>query len=56
MKLIKLKEANQFGIAYLSFGDIKTIRDACRKFGENGSAASKKIAEDLETEINQLEV
>ena len=56
MKLMKLKEKNQFGIAYLSFGDVKTIRDACKKYAEQGSAAAKKLAEELEEELNNVEV
>ena len=56
MKLIKLKEENKFGLAYLSFGDLKTIRDSCKKYAEQVSAPAKKLAQEIEEEMNNVEV
>lgn len=56
MKLVKMKEANQFALARLNFSAIKTIRDACELFGKQGSAQAAKIAAELEKQLGEIEV
>lgn len=51
-----MKDGKNFGLADLSFADLKTIKDACEIFGKQGSAAGKKIHELLEKQMEQVEI
>ena len=57
MKIIKLKTENQFGLAPLTFAEIKAIRDACKEYGnKKGSKAALEIATAIEKELENLTV
>ena len=56
MKIVKLKNENQFALAPLSFSELKTVKDACREYAKQGSSAAKKIAEQMEKQMNEIEV
>lgn len=56
MKLLKQKEENRFALANLNFTDIKTIKDACKFYGSQGSKAALELAAALETEMDQVEI
>ncbi|MDH5654763.1 MAG: hypothetical protein OEZ34_02570 [Spirochaetia bacterium] len=56
MKIVKLKQKNQFGLAPLSFSEIKTIKDACKEYGKQGSSAAKEIAEKIEKSMGEISI
>lgn len=53
---MKMKNENQFAVALLTFAEVKAIKDACAEYGKKGSSAAKKISEELEKQMNELEV
>lgn len=56
MQIVKMKQENMFAVAGLSFSALKTIKDACKLYGTQGSALAKKIAEELEQRMNEVEI
>lgn len=56
MKIVKMKDGKNFGLANLSFTDLKTIKDACELFAGQGSAQAKKVFEEIEKEMENVMV
>ena len=56
MKIVKLKQKNQYGLAPLSFSELKAIKDACREYGKQGSSAAEMIAEKIEKAMSEISV
>lgn len=56
MQIVKMKQENQFALAGLSFTAIKTIKDACKLYGSQGSSAALKIAEEIEKQMKEVEI
>lgn len=56
MQIVKMKQPNTFALAGLSFSALKTLKDACKLYGTQGSALAKQIAEELEQRMNEVEV
>ena len=51
-----MKQENMFAIAGLPFSALKTIKDACKLYGTQGSTLAQKIAEELEQRMNEVEI
>ncbi|MEQ8352137.1 MAG: hypothetical protein RH862_11675 [Leptospiraceae bacterium] len=56
MRIVKMKDGKNFGIADLSFKDLKVIKDACALYGTQGSVHGKKIAEEIEKAMEKIEI
>jgi hypothetical protein len=56
MKIVKMKDGKNFGLANLSFTDLKTIKDACELFASQGSAHAKKLLASIEKEMENVTV
>ena len=56
MKLVKQNADNRYAVANLTFTDLKTIKDACKAFAAQGSKAAAKVAEELESEMDNVEI
>ena len=54
MRIVKLKEQNQFAITGMSFTELKTIKDACKFYGDQGSNVGKQLAQKLEHQMNEV--
>ncbi|MBU42274.1 MAG: hypothetical protein CMN76_03565 [Spirochaetaceae bacterium] len=56
MRVVKMKDGKNFGVADLSFKDLKVIKDACALYGTQGSVHGKKIAEEIEKAMEKIEI
>lgn len=53
---MKMKDGKNFGLANLSFTDLKTIKDACELFASQGSSHAQKILAELEKEMENVTI
>lgn len=56
MKIVKMKQENRFAVGHLGFNELKVIKDACKLYAKQGSAVAKKLAEEFETQMDQIEI
>ena len=56
MKIVKMKDGKSFGLANVSFADLKTIKEACKLFAAQGSAQAKKVYDAIEKEMENVAV
>lgn len=57
MKIVKLKTENQYGLAPITFAEIKAIRDACKEYGsKKGSKTALEIVEKIEKELENITI
>ena len=56
MKIVKMKEDNQYALARLSFKDIKIIKEACKLYATQGSAGATNIFQSIEKELENVEI
>ncbi len=56
MQIIPMKDNKMFAMAGLSFADLKTIRDACGLFGQQGSAAAKELHQKIEKLMGEITI
>lgn len=54
MKLIQEKQ--QFTATEMSFGEVKTIRDALKAFAKGGSTQAAKMAAEIEAALANMQV
>lgn len=56
MQLAKMKEDNAFALLKLTFADLRTIKDACRLYGKQGSAQGTRLAEQIDEQMEQIAI
>ena len=56
MKITKLDEVNSFALEGISFLDLKTIKEACKIYGDKGSAAAKKLLAKINKAMDNITI
>lgn len=56
MKLEQQEDKQHFTLSDLGFSEIKTIRDALKQYGKQGSAQAVKIAAEIEKALAAMDV
>jgi hypothetical protein len=56
MKLVQNEDKQTFTATGLSFADVKTIRDALKAFAKGGSTQAIKLASEIESALDNMQV
>ncbi|MBL8035588.1 MAG: hypothetical protein JNJ69_17935 [Leptospiraceae bacterium] len=56
MKLVQNADKQTFTASELSFGEVKTIRDALKAFAKGGSTQAAKMAAEIESALANMQV
>jgi hypothetical protein len=56
MKLVQNDDKQTFTAQELSFGEVKTLRDALKAFAKNGSTQAAKLATEIEAALENMQV
>ena len=56
MKLVQNADKHTFTASELSFGEVKTIRDALKAFAKGGSTQAAKMAAEIESALANMQV
>ncbi|GAB4427107.1 MAG: hypothetical protein OHK0011_08860 [Turneriella sp.] len=56
MKLVQNEDKQTFTATELSFGEVKAIRDALKAFAKGGSTQAAKLASEIETALDNMQV
>ncbi len=56
MKLSQGQDKQSFSATEMNFGELKTIRDALKAFAKGGSAQAAKLAAEIETALDSMQV
>ncbi len=56
MKLVQNDDKQTFTAQELSFGEVKTLRDALKAFAKGGSAQAAKLATEIESALDNMQV
>ncbi|AFM12627.1 hypothetical protein [Turneriella parva] len=56
MKLVQNADKQTFTANELSFAEVKTLRDALKAFAKGGSTQAAKLAAEIETALDNMQV
>lgn len=56
MKLTQNDDKQTFTASELSFGEVKALRDALKAFAKSGSSQAAKLATEIETALDNMQV
>jgi hypothetical protein len=56
MKLAQNEDKQTFTAQELSFAEVKTLRDALKAFAKGGSTQAAKLATEIETALDNMQV